>query len=451
MKPFYLRMKTPLIFIAFALLLSLPAFPQGKNTNPTDNEKMQWFHDAKLGIFIHWGIYAVYGISESWSFFNDYISHDDYMQQLEGFTAENYHPEQWAKLIRLSGARYAVITSKHHDGVALWETEQEHYSIKKHTPAAKDVLTPFIKALRKNKLKVGLYYSLLDWSHPDYPTLTRKISRYSDDSLRWHRFMAFNRNQIREITEQFTPDLYWFDGDWEHSANEWKAKDIRQSILAYNPNAIINSRLSGYGDYATPEQGLPVTRPAAPFWELCMTMNDSWGFQKNDFNYKTPNQIIRIFVDCIGMGGNLLLDIGPKADGTIPDEQQKILKELGRWTKKHQEAIFGTEAGIPLEHYYGRSTLSKDSTMLYLFLENQPTGPIALKGIKNKIHRVYVVGNGTMLNFDIKGKQYWSEVPGICYIEVPEHTLDSQVTVIAVLLEGKIDLYRESGNSIKTN
>ncbi len=415
------------------------------------HEKMQWFKDAKLGIFIHWGIYAVDGISESWSFHNHYISHEDYMKQLDGFTAENYKPKDWVQLIQESGAQYTVITSKHHDGVALWDSQEDHYTIKKDTPARKDVLTPFVKALRKKDIKVGLYYSLIDWSYPDYPGFLRDEPRYTDDTVRWNRFLHFNMNQLKEITTQYTPDLYWFDGDWEHSAEEWRAKDIRQYILNHNPNAIINSRLQGYGDYATPEQGLPVTRPKDKYWELCMTMNDSWGFQHNDLNYKSANQIIRIFVDCIGMGGNLLLDIGPKADGSIPEEQEKILKELGRWTKKHKEAIFETDAGIPLEHFYGRTTLSKDKTMLYLFVEGNPNGPLALRGIKNKIHRMYVVGNGTMLNFDIKGKQYWSEVPGICYIDVPKHTLDSQVTVIAVLLEGKIKLYREDGQVIESN
>ncbi|PLW95315.1 MAG: alpha-L-fucosidase [Marinilabiliales bacterium] len=439
--------------ISIIILLFIIPFT-GKTQNivePGNHEKMEWFKDAKLGIFIHWGIYAVDGISESWAFHNHYISHEDYMKQLNGFTAENYKPKEWAKLIKESGAKYAVITSKHHDGVALWDTNEDHFSVKKNTPAGKDVLTPFVNALRKYDLKVGLYYSLIDWSYPDYPGFLRDKPRYSNDTARWNKFIRFNMNQLNEITTQFNPDLYWFDGDWEHSAEEWSAKEIRENILNHNPKAIINSRLQGYGDYATTEQGLPVTKPKDKYWELCMTMNDSWGFQHNDLNYKTPNQIIRIFVDCIGMGGNLLLDIGPKADGTIPAEQEEILKELGRWTKKHKEAIYGTEAGIPLEHFYGRTTLSKDKTMLYLFVEGKPNGPVALKGIKNKIHRMYVVGNGTMLNFDIKGKLYWSSVPGICYIDLPEHTLDEQVTVIAVLLDGPVELYREDGQIIESN
>ena len=142
---------------------------------------------------------------------------------------------------------------------------------------------------------------------------------------------------------------------------------MREKINQWLPNGIVNSRINGYGDYSTPEQGIPVTRPKARWWELCMTMNDSWGYQHNDHNYKSPNQIIRILVDCISMGGNLLLDIGPRADGTIPEEQKKILKELGRWTKKHKEAIYVTKAGIPKDHFYGPSALSNNGQILYLY------------------------------------------------------------------------------------
>ncbi|RLD75191.1 MAG: alpha-L-fucosidase, partial [Bacteroidetes bacterium] len=260
------------------------------------------------------------------------------------------------------------------------------------------------------------------------------------DSLRWNNFVEFNFCQINEILESYDPDLWWFDGDWEQSAEKWQASLIRSSILSHNPDAIMNSRLQGYGDYATPEQGLPIRKPEAEYWELCMTMNDSWGYQHNDKNYKSPNQIIRIFVDCISMGGNLLLDIGPKADGSIPEEQQEILKELGRWTNKHAEAIYGTSAGISPEYFYGPSALSGDKKTLYLFVDGKPNGPIMLKGLKNKVNRIWVVGNGTKLNYDIKMKQYWSATPGILYIDLPEDVLDPQVSVISILLDGEIEL-----------
>ena len=199
------------------------------------------------------------------------------MKQAEGFTASKYDPKKWVDLIQESGARYAVITTKHHDGVALWNTKAGDLSVVKSTPAKRDVLAPFVEEVRKHDLKLGFYYSLLDWSHPDYPNKTRTEVRYKDDPERWNRFVKFNFAQLSELNKTWKPDLYWFDGDWEQSAERWNSKGIVDLLRSDNPNVIINSRIQGYGDYATPEQGVPVVRPQDKYWELCMTMNDSWG------------------------------------------------------------------------------------------------------------------------------------------------------------------------------
>ncbi|WP_316831155.1 alpha-L-fucosidase [Pedobacter aquatilis] len=587
-----------------------------------DSNKMQWFADAKLGIFIHWGIYSVNGISESWSFFNNYINHDAYMKQLNGFNASRFQPAEWVNLIKESGAKYAVITTKHHDGVALWDSKMQNATTTvKHSAAKKDLITPFVASLKKSGLKTGLYFSLPDWSYPDYDGFTRDRKRYDykQASARFKKFQHYFQGQLNELSTQYNPDLVWFDGDWEHSGEEWQAKNILENLRKVNPNVIINSRLNGHGDYDTPEQGVPVVRPASSEWELCYTMNDSWGFQPYDNHYKSSNMIIRTLVDCISMGGNLLLDIGPKADGSIATEQVKILKDLGRWTKKYGEAIYGTEAGIPpghfngktasskdkktlflyidyktdetillrgikseiagiqliggksipinkissntygfripmqdfdqdvtvikvqfkeplslaetsvknisfdelftdnkkpaesllklkqlsLElnagtnifdgsslpadglnfnpgvkpldeainkwviknaealyktgkgipegHYQGNTALSADKQTLYLFVEGKPTGPIAIKGLSNNISRIRVVGEGTMLNHQIFNKLYWSKVPGIVYIDIPQEKLDESLTVIAVLLDGPIKLYREKVGAIESN
>ena len=412
-----------------------------------DSSKMQWFADAKLGIFIHWGIYAVNGIDESWSFHNRKISHSDYMKQLGGFTASRYDPEQWAELIRESGARYAVITTKHHDGVALWPSKQNHYNVVKDTRARRDLLTPFFEALDKRNIKRGAYFSLIDWSHPDYPGFLRDSSRYKvkDDSLRWNKFLAFNLAQINEVSNQFRPDLWWFDGDWEHSAAEWNAAGIRSAILGKKPSAIINARLAGYGDYDTPEQNTPITRPKGKWWELCMTINNNWGYQHADTNWKTPSEIIHIFADAVGSGGNLLLDIGPKEDGSIPPQQVTVLKELGRWNKKHEEAIFGSLGGMPQGHFYGPSTISKDSTILYLFLTGKPSGSVMVKGLKNTIKKIRVVGSGQTLAHKIVGKISWSQVPGLVFIDIPATVKDEYMSVIALELDKPLSLYSGHG------
>ena len=603
------------LFAVLYCIIALPTFAQ--NTLTKESQKMEWFDDAKLGIFIHWGIYAVNGLSESWSFFNNYTSHENYLEQLNGFTGKNYNPQQWVKLIEESGAKYTVITSKHHDGIALWDTKAEKgLSTAKDAVAKKDVLTPFIQAVKKSNLKTGIYFSLPDWSHPYYDIKTKTQKRYDlkQEPQRWGNFVDFYQTQLTEISQQFKPDLLWFDGDWEHSSEEWKAEESLNLLRKYNPNIIINSRLNHHGDYETPEQGIPVERPKGRYWELCYTMNDSWGYQHFDHNYKTPNMIVRTLVDCISMGGNLLLDIGPKEDGTIPHEQIEILKELGRWTKKHTEAVYGTRAGIGSEyifeknafskdgktlyiylenvkeqivlsslqsrpksvkvvgsgekltfdftqqtllvgleditfdptvtvlavefeekptfnlkriivptdlkfvhtiahpyagikeivrntsiganlfkgklnddaseidkdihfasetvnqwvkkhaevlydakkgidgnHYNGYSALSPDRQTLYLFVEGKPTGPIALKGIKNAISRIRIVGEGSMIRHQIFNKLYWSDRPGIIYIDIPENRLDKHMTVIAVLLDKPIELHKEEVKAIESN
>ncbi|ASW73877.1 alpha-L-fucosidase [Chryseobacterium piperi] len=605
----------------FFLGLTLTTGNISAQNTSADIKKMEWFQDAKLGIFIHWGIYSVDGISESWSFFNNYINHENYMKQLNGFSASQYTPDAWVKLIKNSGAKYSVITTRHHDGVSLWNSKADKaISIPQNALAKKDVLTPFVVALKQSGLRTGLYYSLPDWSHPYYDINTRTKKRYDlkNDTAKWQNYIRYYQTQLNELSTQYQPDLIWFDGDWEHSSEEWQASETLKNLRKFNSEVIINSRLNNHGDYETPEQGIPVISPQSKYWELCYTMNDSWGFQPFDHHYKTPNMLIRTLADVISMGGNLLLDIGPKADGTIPDEQVKILQSLGRWTSKYPEAIYGTRRGLPFEnykgkssmskdgkklflyleeakdfakiygldsipttarilgdskgkvqftsdhngnltlhflntsfdqdvtvvelsfdkelmlkpsikkdkptlktlteypdtrsavyeiaeqlhegnsiftnsgltqdgmdmkipetsktnketlswiskhaealfetekglpdgHYSGVSTLSKDQQTLYLFVEGIPTGPVALKGIKNGISRIRIVGEGSMINHSVYNKLYWSDRPGIIYIDVPKERLDKKMTVIAVLLDKPVELYREKVGAVESN
>jgi len=330
--------------------------------------------------------------------------------------------------------------------VAMYDTKMNDLSIMKATPAKKDMINPLFEELRKRDIKCGAYYSLIDWYYNDYPGFLNDSSRYrvKDDYDRWNRFRSFFQGQIKEISSQFKPDLWWFDGDWEHSAEEWEAQKVRNIILADNPSAIINGRLQGYGDYATPEQNFPVTRPHLNWWELCMTTNDNWGFH-HDNNWKTPYEVITIFIDAVSNGGNLLLDMGPMEDGTIPAEQVNVLKELGAWNKRNGEAIFNTSGGIPQGHFYGPTTLSKDSTSLYLFIHGKSSGPLMLKGLDCKINEITVLGNGTKLSHKIVGKISWSHVPGLVYIDVPEGIQDKYVTVLKLKLDKPVKLYRGQG------
>ncbi|WP_369244230.1 alpha-L-fucosidase [Streptomyces sp. R41] len=414
-----------------------------------------WFTDAKLGIFIHYGIYAVDGWAESWSFYTGEVSHEQYMKQLDGFTASHYDPEAWAELFARAGAQYAVLTTKHHDGVALWDTAHGDLDVVRHTPAGRDLVSGFADALRERGLKVGLYYSHSDWNHPDYPSIRHvepgdeHPSPYShaepgkEDPAAWERYLAYRDGQVGELVDRFRPDLLWFDGEWERSEEQWRMRELAELILAGNPDTVLNARMLSFGDYATPEQGVPLQAPDGP-WELCLTVNDSWSYRPKDRDFKSVRQLVRYFTETIGMGGNLLLGVGPREDGTIPEEQAERVEGLGTWIAKHADAVYGTVAGLPAGHHYGPSTLSADRRTLYLMCFDAPRESLSVRGLRNAVRRVTVLGTGTELDHHITGGL--DAVPGVTWIDAPAAAdLDEYATVLAVELDGELDLYRGAG------
>ncbi|NUT03397.1 MAG: alpha-L-fucosidase [Hamadaea sp.] len=409
-----------------------------------------WFPDAKLGIFIHYGIYAVDGVPESWAMYTGEVSRADYLAQIDGFTAEHYDPQAWADLFARAGARYAVLTARHHDGFALWDTAYGTNNV------GRDLIGPYAQALRDKGLKVGLYYSHSDWTHPDYATVrSTGAAKYvndnrlsappegGEDPAAWRRFLAYRDGQVGELMDRYRPDLLWFDGEWERAEEQWGIDKLADQILAVNPQTVLNARMLSRGDYATPEQGVPITPPDGP-WELCLTINDSWGYQGRDTNHKSVRQLVRYFAEAIGAGGNLLLDVGPTADGRITPEQTARLDGLGGWIAAHAEAVYGTTAGLPAGHHYGPSTLSADRRTLYLYLFDQPRETVAVRGLRSAIQRVRVVGRDAELAHRRDGGL--GDVPGVTWIDAPAAAdLDEYATVLAVEFDGELDLYRGTG------
>jgi alpha-L-fucosidase len=413
-----------------------------------------WFPGAKLGIFLHYGIYAVDGVAESWAFYNGDVPHDRYMRQLSGFTASKYDPAAWAELFVKAGARYAVLTARHHDGVALWDTAFGDLNVVRHTPAGRDLVSSYVDTLRQRDLKVGLYYSHSDWNHPLYASVRSlgtdqwvNESRFAapqdghENPAAWAEYLAYRDGQVRELTERFQPDLLWFDGEWERAERQWGFDRLAAQIKATVPAAVLNGRLGPHGDYATPEQGVPMTPPDGP-WELCLTVNDSWGYRHTDQNQKSVRQLIRYFAETIGAGGNLLLAVGPKEDGTIPSEQAERLEGLGSWIRQHAEAVYDTVAGLPPGYHYGPSTLSADRRTLYLTCFDSIREMVGVRGIKTKVRRVRVVSSDAELGHRVIGG--FGEAPGVLWIDAPPHQ-NPYATVIAVELDGELEIYRGSG------
>jgi len=243
---------------------------------------------------------------------------------------------------------------------------------------------------------------------------------------------------------RFRPDLLWFDGEWERSEEQWRLRELSERILSAAPETVLNGRMLSYGDYATPEQGVPLSAPDGP-WELCLTINDSWGFQHQDHNHKSVRQLVRYFTETIGMGGNLLLDVGPREDGTIPAEQVERLEGLGDWIRGHADAVYGTRAGLPGGHHYGPSTLSADRRTLYLVCFDNPRETVSVRGLRTPVRRVSVLGSGRELPHQVIGGLH--EAPGVLWIDAPEASdLDPCATVLAVELDGELDVYRGRGH-----
>ncbi|MFE9566354.1 alpha-L-fucosidase [Streptomyces sp. NPDC006487] len=416
-----------------------------------------WFTEAKLGILVHWGIYAVDGVPESWSFFGGDLTRDAYMRQLDGFTASRYRPDGWALLFRRAGAKYAVLTAKHHDGVALWDTRRSDLSVAGRSPAARDLVGPFAEAVRRQGLRVGLYFSHSDWSHPDYPSVRPSSlhrpwvdNRYAmpapgqEDPDRWERFLeGVHRGQIRELQDLYRPDLLWFDGAWERDERQWRMRELREEILRRRPETVLNGRMLGHGDYATPELGVPIIRPEGP-WELCYTIGDAWGYQPGDVHPKSVRELVRVFAETIGHGGNLLLNTGPKEDGTIPADHADRLEGLGGWIRRNREAVEGTVAGLPYGHHYGPSLISEDRRTLFLVCFDTPRFFTELRGLRNAVKTASVLGTGEALGHRGVGGFPSRGVPGVVRIDAPV-LRDPYATVIALELDGEIDLYRGAG------
>lgn len=424
----------------------------------------EWFKKAKLGIFAHYGIYAVGDVSESWSFHNGNISYEDYMKQCDGFTASKYDPQKWAELFKKAGARYAILTAKHHDGVALFDTKYSDLNVVKKTPAKRDLIEGYTKAVRDAGLHVGIYYSLIDWSDYRYRSVYPEGAK-PEDCLKdiyatpaggpenpelWKEFLEFNNNQLKELMTNYGEvDMLWFDGDWERSAKQWGLPQFKDYLLSLNPNVIINSRLQGYGDYETPEQGIPIMGPKGT-WEFCTTINTSWGYRPSDNDYKTSRQIIRMFCDCLTLGGNMLLDVGPKEDGTLDERQEQILLDLGAWIKDNEEAVYDPDKGLDYRFFLGGSTISQDKKTIYLFVYDTPNEFLCLKGIKTPVKKISVLHNGRDVEYRYTGSLPWSGIPGTLWIKPKKEDLHPMTTVLKVELEGEL-VYNLGHGEVVTN
>jgi alpha-L-fucosidase len=274
-----------------------------------------------------------------------------------------------------------------------------------HSPYRRDIVREFVGAVRAEGLRVGLYYSLSDWNHPDYPRFEETDKPYPRGAYRrpsttdWARYLEYLRGQLTELLTNYGPiDLVWFDGDWERTAEEWDAPGIRALIRSLQPGAIVNDRLPGQGDYVTPEQALPTEPPGGP-WEMCLTMNKAWAWRPSDRDYKPARRIARYLAEVAAQGGNLLLNVSPKGDGSLPEVQVARLQELGAWLASHGESVIDVEPAGRRVKFYGPVT--RRGSRLYLHLIMRPTDLLTLRQVPVwRIQRVTLLGRPGELRYE---------------------------------------------------
>ncbi|MGV9777899.1 alpha-L-fucosidase [Streptosporangium sp. NPDC003464] len=450
------------------------ADPRRLTKVPERFARSAWFRRDRFGMFIHWGPYAVPARGE-WLRSHERVSIEDYQSAVDGFGAEDYDPHAWAELAAAAGMRYAVLTAKHHDGFCLFDSAlTDHTSM--HNGIGRDLVREFLDAFRARGIKVGLYYSLLDWHHPDYPHYgdfihpERDNPAFADHKPDLESYRRYMHGQIRELCSNYGKlDILWFDFSYEGMGpEEWGAQELVETVRELQPTVLIDNRLeadgggpgsivtgtpSDYsGDFASPEQLIPVegirAQDGSPVpWEACITINNNWGYTAGDDAWKSPEQLITKLVECVAKGGNLLLNVGPDAHGRIQPEAVERLHAIGAWLAVNGESIYGAgPAGLdtPEWGYYTRT-----DTALYAHVLRAPIGPLALTGglAKDSIARISLPADGRQLRLsDAWVVKSYTDIPFVEFGEVGHHTYPMPDPIDTVVRIELADQLRPSDN-----
>ncbi|MGW0195218.1 alpha-L-fucosidase [Nonomuraea sp. NPDC003201] len=415
-----------------------------------------WFAESRFGMFVHWGLYSLAARHE-WVKNRERLTDEDYQRYFDHFYPDLYDPARWARLAKEAGMRYVVLTTKHHDGFCLWDSAQTDYKATR-TPWGKDLIAPFVEAVRAEGLKVGFYHSLIDWHHPEFPVDSlhpqrddeafkaaaagRDVSKYAD----------YLHAQVRELlTDYGRIDYLFFDfsyrgrpGNWGgKGADDWRSDELLAMVRGLQPEVIVNDRLDIPGDFVTPEQ----YQPAGPMvvdghevpWEACQTLNGSWGYDRDNLDYKSPDLLVRMLVDSVAKGGNLLLNVGPDGRGQIDPRARGTLADIGAWMRLNSRSIYGCGPSgftAPPDCRY-----TQRGDRLYLHLFAWPFGHLHLPGLAGRVKyaqflhdaseiRTRVIDPGQQAGLTTMG----AVSPDVLTLDLPVQRPDVAVPVVELFL-----------------
>lgn len=407
------------------------------------NKRMAWYQDARFGMFLHWGLYAIPARGE-WVRSTEQMPEEAYLPFMKEFDARDYDPRQWAKEAKAAGMKYVVLTAKHHDGFCLFDSKYTDYKVT-NTPAGRDLIQEYVEAVRGEGLKVGIYFTLLDWHHPDYPHYQdqnhpmRNQPECGNENRDFSRYVEYLYNQVEEICTNYGKlDIMWFDFSYGKLRGEaWGAADLVSMVRSLQPGIIIDNRLEasgeGYGslyecdpkpyhgDFVSPEQIIPPegirdVKGNPMIWEACFTMNGSWGYCANDQFYKPASMLIKKLVECVSKGGNMILNVGPDARGRFPRKASETLSEIGRWMDKNHDSIYGCSAAYDVpKPDYGRVT--RKGNKYYIHIYENTLGPLPLIGFdREKIVKVRALDDG----HEIPLSNAWmtNNYPGTTFVDL---------------------------------
>ena len=366
-----------------------PADPGAPTTSTIADRtrRMQWWHAAKFGMFIHWGLYSTLGRHE-WVMENEGIPVSEYEAYADQFKPKPNAARDWARLARRAGMKYMVMTTKHHEGFCNFDSKLTDYCATKRGPG-RDLVREYVDAARAEGLRFGFYYSLMDWHHPDGALCMK------DEAAR-KRFVSYIHGQVRELMTNYGKvDILWYDVAWPLDAKGWESVEMNTMVRKLQPEIIINNRSKIPEDFDTPEQRIEASQNRP--WESCMTLNDSWGYHSSDRNWKSPTTVIRNLVTCARDGGNYLLNIGPTGDGSIPLESAQVLTTVGDWMSKHGETIYQSDNCQPRRGNY--VTYTRRGNSLFAHVYYWPGNTVVIGNLLNKVKSVTMHGTNQPVKF----------------------------------------------------